>query len=115
MQCQSYLMKGGANMQDIDFLIIGSGLCGSVIARELTDKGHKCVVLEQRPVIGGNIRTEKMDEIDVHMYGAHIFRTNDDRIWQYVNRFAEFNNFINSDKLYHLFIVNTFNYTFNQI
>lgn len=116
MQYQSYLMKGGANMQDIDFLIIGSGLCGSVIARELTDKGHKCVVLEQRPVIGGNIRTEKMDEIDVHMYGAHIFRTSDDRIWQYVNRFAEFNNFINSPianykgEIYNLpFNMNTFN------
>lgn len=114
MPFQSCSMKDGANM--IDYLIIGSGLCGSVIARELTDRGNKCVVLEKRPVVGGNIRTDKMDEIDVHTYGAHIFRTNDKAIWEYVNQFAEFNNFINCPianyrgEIYNLpFNMNTFN------
>lgn len=79
-----------------DYLIVGSGLFGSVFAREATDKGKKCLVIEKRNHIGGNIYTEKTEGIDVHKYGAHIFHTSKKEIWDYVNRFAEFNNFVNS-------------------
>ena len=82
-------------MKDIDYLIIGAGLSGSVIARELSDNGYKCVILEKRGSVGGNIRDKKISGINVHLYGPHIFRTNDFDIWNYVNRFASFNNFIN--------------------
>ena len=102
-------------MKDIDYLIIGAGLSGSVIARELTDKGYKCVILEKRDVVGGNIRDKEICGINVHLYGPHIFRTNDFAIWAYVNRFASFNNFINEPianykgKIYNLpFNMNTF-------
>lgn len=103
------------SMKEYDYIIVGSGLFGSVCARELTDKGFKCLVLEKRAHIGGNIYTEKIEDINVHKYGAHIFHTNDKAIWDYVNRFAEFNNFKNSplalykDKLFNLpFNMNTF-------
>lgn len=98
-----------------DFLIVGSGLFGSVCARELTDAGFKCLVIEKRKHIGGNIYTEQIEGINVHRYGAHIFHTNDKKIWDYVNKFAEFNNYRNSpiaiyrDKLFNLpFNMNTF-------
>lgn len=98
-----------------DFLIVGSGLFGSVCARELTDAGFKCLVIEKRKHIGGNIYTEQIEGINVHKYGAHIFHTNDKKIWEYVNKFAEFNNYRNSpiaiyrDKLFNLpFNMNTF-------
>jgi UDP-galactopyranose mutase len=69
------------------------GLFGSVCARELTDRGFRCLVVDKRAHIGGNIYTERVEGIDVHKYGAHIFHTNDEGIWKYVNRFATFNNY----------------------
>ena len=78
-----------------DYLIVGSGLFGAVCAHELTKKGKKCLVVEKRPHIGGNIYTENIEGINVHRYGAHIFHTSDRAVWDYVNGFAEFNNYIN--------------------
>lgn len=78
-----------------DYLIIGSGLYGAVCAYELTKKGKKCLVLEKRNHIGGNIYTKEIEGIQVHEYGAHIFHTHDKAIWDYINQFAEFNNYIN--------------------
>ena len=98
-----------------DYLIVGAGLYGSVCAYELTKKGKKCLVIDKRSHIGGNIYTEEIEGINVHKYGAHIFHTSDKDIWDYVNQFAEFNNYINSpiarykDELYNLpFNMNTF-------
>lgn len=79
-----------------DFLIVGSGLYGATCARELTNKGIKVLVIDKRSHLGGNIYNEKVNGINVHKYGAHIFHTSDDKIWNYVNKYAEFNNFINS-------------------
>ena len=80
----------------MDYLIVGAGLFGAVCARELTKKGKKCVVIDRRPHIAGNCYTEEIESINVHKYGAHIFHTQDKEIWDYVNQFAEFNNYINS-------------------
>lgn len=98
-----------------DYLIVGAGLFGAVFAREMTDMGRKCLVIDRRSHIGGNCYTEWIEGINVHRYGAHIFHTSDREIWQYVNRYAEFNNFVNSplavfgDELYNLpFNMNTF-------
>ncbi|MBQ8605713.1 MAG: UDP-galactopyranose mutase [Clostridia bacterium] len=98
-----------------DWLIVGAGLYGAVFAREMTDAGKKCLVIDKRDHIGGNIYTEKTEGINVHKYGAHIFHTSDKEVWDYVNRFAEFNGYINSPvanykgKLYNLpFNMNTF-------
>lgn len=98
-----------------DYLIVGAGLYGAVFAREMTDRGKKCLVIEKRDHIAGNIYTEEIDGIYVHRYGAHIFHTSDKNIWEYVNRYAEFNQYINSpvavygDELYNLpFNMNTF-------
>lgn len=79
-----------------DFLIVGAGLFGSVFAHEAVKKGKRCLVIEKRPHTGGNVYTENTEGITVHRYGAHIFHTSDKRVWNYINRFAEFNNFINS-------------------
>lgn len=79
-----------------DYLIVGSGLYGAVIAHELKKMGKKCLVLEKRSHIGGNIYTENIEDIEVYKYGAHIFHTNNKNIWAYINQFTEFNNFINS-------------------
>lgn len=76
-----------------DFLIVGAGLFGSVFAREATDKGYKCLVIDKRDHIGGNCYTERVDGIDVHKYGPHTFHTNSEKIWNYVNRFTEFEPF----------------------
>lgn len=102
-------------MKDIDYLIIGAGLSGSVVARELTDKGYKCVILEDRADVGGNIRDKEISGINVHLYGPHIFHTDSDEVWDYMNRFCKFNNFINSPianykgEIYNLpFNMNTF-------
>lgn len=98
-----------------DYLIVGAGLFGSVFAREMTDCGRKCLVIDRRPHIGGNCYTENISGINVHRYGAHIFHTSDEEVWKYINRFASFNNFINSpiaiygNELYDLpFNMNTF-------
>lgn len=79
-----------------DYLIVGSGLYGAVFAHEAKENGKKCLVLERRDHIGGNCYTENWDGINVHKYGAHIFRTNKKEIWEYIQRFAEFNHFVNS-------------------
>ena len=98
-----------------DYLIVGAGLYGAVFARELTKRGKHCLVIDRRNHIAGNIYTENFSGINVHKYGAHIFHTSDKEVWNYVNQFAEFNNFINSpiavyqDELYNLpFNMNTF-------
>lgn len=79
-----------------NYLIIGAGLYGSVFAHEAAKAGRKVLVIDKYPHIGGNVYTENMEGINVHVYGAHIFHTNDKRIWDYVNQFAEFNRFTNS-------------------
>ncbi len=76
-----------------DYLIIGSGLFGSVCARELTDAGFKCLVIDKRNHVGGNVYTENIKGINVHKYGPHIFHTSNKKIWDYVNKFVEFNHF----------------------
>ncbi len=81
---------------DYDYLIVGSGLFASVFAREMTDLGKKCLVLEKRGHIGGNIYTESVEGINVHKYGAHIFHTDNKEVWDYVNKYARFNRFTNS-------------------
>lgn len=98
-----------------DYLIVGAGFFGAVFAREMTDLGKKCIVIDKRPHIGGNCYTESIEGINVHRYGAHIFHTSDEEVWEYVNRYARFNNFVNSpmavygDELYNLpFNMNTF-------
>lgn len=101
-----------------NYLIIGSGLYGTTCARELADAGKKVLVIDKRTHIAGNVYTEKTEGINVHIYGAHIFHTNNKRVWDYVNRFSIFNRFTNSPvanfkgELYSL----PFNmYTFNKI
>ena len=79
-----------------DYLIVGSGLFGAVCAHELKSAGKRVLVVDRRDHIGGNVYTEKIEGINVHKYGAHIFHTSDKRVWDYVNRFAEFNNYVNS-------------------
>ena len=98
-----------------DFLIVGAGLYGAVFARELTQRGKRCLVIDRRNHIAGNIYTREVEGINVHEYGAHIFHTSDREVWDYVNQFAEFNNYVNSpvavykDELYNLpFNMNTF-------
>ena len=102
-------------MKRYDYLIVGAGLYGAVFARELTRRGKSCLVIDRRNHVAGNIYTEKMAGINVHKYGAHIFHTSDREVWEYVNQFAEFNNYVNSplavyrDELYNLpFNMNTF-------
>ena len=98
-----------------DYLIVGSGLFGSVFAYEMNKIGKKCLVIEKRNHVGGNIYTESIENINVHKYGAHIFNTSDTQIWEYINQFTEFNRFTNSPianykgNLYNLpFNMNTF-------
>ena len=99
-----------------DYLIVGSGLFGSIFAYEANKKGKKCLVIDKRPNVAGNIYTENIDGINVHKYGAHIFHTSNKEIWEYINQFAEFNRYTNSpvarykDELYNMpFNMNTFN------
>ena len=101
-----------------DYLVVGAGLYGAVFAREAADRGKKVLVIDRRPHIAGNVYTEKVDGIQVHRYGAHIFHTNSTAVWNYVNRFAVFNRYTNSPvanyhgELYSL----PFNmYTFNKM
>lgn len=79
-----------------DYLIVGSGLYGAVFAHEAKKRGKTVLVVEKRPHIAGNVYTDNIEGINVHKYGAHIFHTNNKRVWEYVNQFAEFNRFINS-------------------
>lgn len=98
-----------------DFLVVGAGLAGAVLAHELNKKGYKVIVVEKRENIGGNCMTSDFNGITIHEYGPHIFHTKRKEIWDYINQFAEFNNFINSPianykgELYNLpFNMNTF-------
>ena len=98
-----------------DYLIVGAGLYGAVFARQMTDRGKRCLVIDRRNHIAGNIRTQETEGITVHQYGPHIFHTDKENVWTYVNRFAEFNHFIYSPianykgELYNLpFNMNTF-------
>lgn len=98
-----------------DFLIVGAGLFGATFARLATDRGYRCLVIERRPSPGGNIRCEKIEGINVHRYGAHIFHTSDRRVWDFVGRYTTLNRFTNSpmarcgERLYNLpFNLNTF-------
>ena len=83
-------------MKKYDYLVIGSGLYGSIFAHEAKEKGKKVLVIDKRPTIAGNIYTEKQEGINVHKYGAHIFHTNNKKVWSYITQFAEFNRFTNS-------------------
>ena len=101
-----------------DYLVVGAGLYGAVFARQATDAGKKVLVIDRRSHIGGNVYTEKVEGIDFHKYGAHIFHTNNEAVWRYVNRYVSFNRFTNSPvanykgELYSL----PFNmYTFNKM
>ena len=103
-------------MKKYDYLIVGAGLYGSIFAYEMNKKGKKCLVIDKRNHIGGNIYTEEIEGINVHKYGAHIFHTSNKEVWEYINQFCEFNNYINSPianykgEIYNLpFNMNTFN------
>ena len=106
-------------MKHYDYLVVGAGLFGATFAYEAKKKGKSCLVIDKRDHIAGNIYTKEEDGINVHVYGAHIFHTSDKKIWEYINQFAEFNNYINSpvavykDELYNLpFNMNTFSKMF---
>ena len=105
-------------MKKYDYLVVGAGLYGAVFAQQAKQNGKSALVIDRRPHIAGNVYTEKIEDINVHKYGAHIFHTNNKEVWEYVNRFADFNRFTNSPvanykgELYSL----PFNmYTFNQM
>lgn len=102
--------------KEYDFLIVGAGLFGAVFARQMHEAGKHCLVIDKRSHTGGNVYCKPMEGINVHLYGAHIFHTDNKRVWDYVNSFVEFNRFTNSPlacykgKLYNLpFNMNTFN------
>ena len=102
-------------MESYNYLVVGSGLFGAVFVHEASKRGKRCLVLERRNHVGGNIYTENINGINVHKYGAHIFHTSNKEVWEYINQFAEFNNYINSpiaiygDEVYNLpFNMNTF-------
>ena len=101
-----------------DYIIVGAGLYGAVVANELKKAGKKCLVVEKRAHIGGNIYTYELEGIQVHKYGAHIFHTDNEEVWRYINTFAKFNRYTNSpianykNEIYSL----PFNmYTFNKM
>lgn len=106
------------NGEKYDYLVVGTGLYGATFARQMKESGKKVLVIDKRPTIGGNVYTENVEGINVHKYGAHIFHTNNKKVWDFVNRFATFNRFTNSPvanfhgELYSL----PFNmYTFNKM
>lgn len=101
--------------KEYDYLIVGAGLYGAVCAHELSKKGYRCLVIDKKKHVGGNIYTRNEHGINVHVYGAHIFHTSNEEVWNYINQFAKFNDFINSPiaiykgERYHLpFNMNTF-------
>jgi len=112
--------KNGDNGMKYDYLVVGAGLFGAVFAHEAASRGKKCLVIDRRSHVGGNVYTEEIEGIQVHKYGAHIFHTSDKEVWDYINQFAEFNHYINSpiavykDELYNLpFNMNTFSRMWN--
>ena len=118
MKTEKTKETGEQKMKAYDYVVVGSGLYGAVFAREAVKKGKKVLVIDKRPNIAGNVYTEQMEGIHVHKYGAHIFHTNNKKVWDYVTSFAEFNRFTNSPvanykgELYSL----PFNmYTFNKM
>ena len=115
---KKFTRKDKTKMKQYDYLIVGSGLYGAVFAQQATAKGKKVLVIDKRPNIAGNVYTEDIEKIHVHKYGAHIFHTNNKKVWNYITEFAEFNRFTNSPvanykgELYSL----PFNmYTFNKM
>lgn len=115
---KKFTRKDKTKMKQYDYLIVGSGLYGAVFAQQATAKGKKVLVIDKRPNIAGNVYTEDIEKIHVHKYGAHIFHTNNKKVWNYITQFAEFNRFTNSPvanykgELYSL----PFNmYTFNKM
>lgn len=103
-------------MKKYDYLIVGAGLFGAIFAYEANKIGKKCLVIDKRNHIGGNVYTENIEGINVHKYGAHIFHTSNKEVWNYINQFAEFNRYTNSpvalykNELYNMpFNMNTFN------
>lgn len=103
-------------MEKYDYLIVGAGLFGAIFAYEANRKGKKCLVIEKRNHVAGNIYTERIENINVHKYGAHIFHTSNKEVWNYINQFVEFNRYTNSpvarykNELYNMpFNMNTFN------
>ena len=118
MKTEKTKETGEQKMKAYDYVVVGAGLYGAVFAREAVKKGKKVLVIDKRPNIAGNVYTEQMEGIHVHKYGAHIFHTNNKKVWDYVTSFAEFNRFTNSPvanykgELYSL----PFNmYTFNKM
>lgn len=110
----------GHTMNQYDYLVVGAGLFGAVFAYEATKRGKKCLVIDKRDHIGGNIYCKTIEGIHVHQYGAHIFHTSNQEVWDYINQFATFNHYINSpvaiyhDELYNLpFNMNTFSKMWN--
>ena len=79
--------------KEYDYLIVGAGLYGSVCARQLTEAGKKVLIIDKRDHIGGNCYTEKIENINVQKYGAHIFHTSNEKVWNFVNKFIKFNNY----------------------
>ena len=99
-----------------DYLIVGSGLFGSIFAYEANKREKKCLIIDKRNHIGGNVYTENIEGINVHKYGAHIFHTSNKEVWEYIQQFAEFNRYTNSPianykgEIYNMpFNMNTFN------
>ena len=99
-----------------DYLVVGAGLFGSVFAYEAKKRGKTCLVIDKRPHIGGNVYCEEVEGINGHKYGAHIFHTSNETVWNYVNHFAKFNRYTNSPvanykgEIYNMpFNMNTFN------
>ena len=88
-------------MTRYDYLIVGAGLSGAVFAHEAQAAGKKCLVIDKRAHIAGNIYTQEIEGVNVHRYGAHIFHTSLKNVWNYVQKFAEFNNYINSPIAYY--------------
>ena len=89
-----------------DYLVVGSGLYGAIFAHEAKAHGKSVLVVDKRPNIAGNIYTEKVEGINVHKYGAHIFHTNNKKVWQYITQFAEFNRFTTPHILLKVYILN---------
>lgn len=111
---QSRIVAGrkGRRMPSYDYLIVGAGLSGATFAREATDAGKRVLVIDRRPHVAGNVCTEEVEGIQVHRFGAHIFHTSSREAWDYMNRFAEFNNYVNSPIAY--FRGEVYNMPFNM-
>ena len=104
--------RKGSDMAQYDYLVVGAGLTGAVFAHEAKQMGKSCLVIDRRDHIAGNVYTEEIEGIQVHKYGAHIFHTSMRNVWDYVNQFAEFNNYVNSPVAYYK--GETYNLPFNM-